>query len=334
MTSIAITGGAGFVGSQLGYAFHNLGYQVKLIDNMSYGKLDNLLIDGKTFGEFIGMDIRSPNLVNVFKDVDYVFHFAAIAPLPECQTFPYGAIDNNVSGTANVLEAARLNGVKKVIFASTSAIYENNSKFPLEESDETKPSLIYATTKKQSEQLCESFNKCYGLDYTILRFFNVYGPHQDFRRKQPPLIGYIIKQLLLDEKPILHSDGEQKRDYIYIDDVVSICKEVMTDPKSSREVFNVASGNAYSVKEIYEIIARRMDKSIHPVYRSSSLFWDKYPNLKEGKLPLKEEILEKEVNKFSLGSNQKAKEILGWAPLISLEEGLNRSVDYAVTLGV
>ena len=196
MSKILITGGAGFVGSQLGYILHKKGHDIVLLDNMLYGRLDNLVVNNEFFGEFIGMDIRSKELFNVMRNVDYVFHFAGIAPLPDCQTNPYQAIDINVAGTANVLEAARFNGVKKVIFSSTSAIYENNKSFPTSEQDDTLPYLIYSTSKKQAEMLCYSFFKTYGLNVIALRFFNVYGPHQDMKRKHPPFIGYIIKELL------------------------------------------------------------------------------------------------------------------------------------------
>ena len=127
---ILITGGAGFIGSQLGFRLFNEGHDVLLLDNMSYGHEDNLTIDGKTFGTFIKSDVRDKgDMMKYTKGVDCVFHFAGIAPLPDCQIDPYNAVDVNVSGTANVLEASRINGVKRVVFASTSAIYENNEKF-------------------------------------------------------------------------------------------------------------------------------------------------------------------------------------------------------------
>ena len=227
MAKILITGGAGFIGSQLGFHLGAQGHEIILLDNMSYGRLDNLLIGGKLFGNFIGMDIRSKKIFEVMKGVDYVFHFAGIAPLPDCQSDPYHAIDINVAGTANILEAARYNGVKRVVFSSTSAIYENNSKFPCSESDKVSPYLIYSNSKLQSEMLCKSYVETYGLDVVMLRFFNVYGPHQDMARKQPPLIGYVIRELYNDNRPVLHSDGSQRRDYVYTQDVIDLCQLVM-----------------------------------------------------------------------------------------------------------
>ena len=168
MAKILITGGAGFLGSQLGYQLHTQGHQVILLDNMSYGRLDNLLINGEFFGEFYGADIRSKKVFEIMNDVDYVFHFAGIAPLPDCQSNPYDAIDTNVAGTVNILDAARFNGVKRVIFSSTSAIYEDNTSFPCTEDDEVSPYLVYPSSKLQSEMLCKSYAKTYGLDVVIV----------------------------------------------------------------------------------------------------------------------------------------------------------------------
>lgn len=331
MSKILITGGAGFIGSQLGYQLDKEGHDVILLDNMSYGRLDNLVINGKTFATFVGMDIRNKDIYSIMEGIDYVFHLAGIAPLPDCQSDPYSAIDVNVSGTANVLDAARYHGVKRVIFSSTSAVYENNQKFPCTEKDDVSPSLIYPNTKLQSEMLCKSYVDTYGLDIVILRFFNVFGPHQDLKRRHPPLIGYIIRELFYNRTPILHSNGLQERDYVYTQDVIDLCKIVMTKENIASEVFNVASGETYSVRDIYKIIAEYMNKDIEPIYNDATEFWNKYPSLYDGQLTLKKEILEKEVNKYALGSNEKAKKI-GWIPKVSMKKGLQNSVDYAIKL--
>jgi UDP-glucose 4-epimerase len=334
MAKILITGGAGFIGSQLGYKLYNDGHEVILLDNMSFGHKDNLIINGKKFGTFILDDIRNKSLFNHCKGVDYVYHLAGIAPLPNCQENPYNAVDINVAGTANVLEASRVNGVKRVIFASTSAIYENNKQTPFLESDKTSPDLIYATTKMQCEALCNSFTQTYGIETVILRFFNVYGPHQDFQRKQPPLTGYLIKEFILGNTPILHSDGYQKRDYVYIDDLLELCEIVMTHKDASGETFNVSSGKAISVREIVDIISSNFKNAKKPIYREAHKFWDKYPKLFGGKYPLKKQRLEAEVKKFSLGSTNKSKQILNWEAKTNFEEGFKVSVEYAKKIGL
>lgn len=330
---ILITGAAGFIGSQLGYYLNNLGYEVSLLDNLSFGFKNNLEIDGKTFGTFILDDIRSDKFEDYLDGVDTVFHFAAIAPLPVCQTNPKEAFDNNVSGWANVLEACRKKKIRKIVFASTSALYENNTSFPAKEEDVVSPHLTYSITKKHGEDLAHSYSKLYGMNITILRFFNCYGPHHDFRRKSPPLIAYIIKCMMKDEVPILHSNGEQKRDYIYVSDVCKMCKISIDDPNSDNETFNVASGNVISMNDIYKKISSLMGKNIVPIFREPILLWDKYAELNKGRV-FKQEYIEKETNKYCVGSNDKARNILKWEPEITFDEGIKLTVEYAVKKGL
>jgi UDP-glucose 4-epimerase len=332
MAKIVIAGGAGFIGSQLGKSLVDDGHDVLLLDNMSYGYLDNLIIDGKTFCRFLGLDVRSPDLVKQFANVDCVFHFAGISALPVCQEKPLYAMDVNVGGTANVLEAARLAGVRRVVFASTAAIYENNTRFPTKESDPVCPSLTYAVSKFQAEQLCRSYGELYGMEVVTMRYFNVYGPHQDFMRLSPPLMSYLIRELLHERQPVLHSDGTQQRDCIYVDDVNRLNKLCMLHPRAPGEVFNVGSGVATSVREVFALIAKAMDSRLTPVYRPATHFWDAYPNLFQGKYPLKPEAIEKEVRKYSLCDPSKAQELLGWRAEVSIEEGLERTARYAMKL--
>jgi len=332
MSKILITGGAGFIGSQLGYKLYKKNHEIILLDNMSFGHEDNLIIDGKKFGHFILDDIRNKKMIDHCKNVDYIFHFAGIAPLPNCQENPYEAVDVNVAGTANVLEAARINGVKRVIFASTSAIYENNKATPFKESDDVTPDLIYATTKLQCEKLCNSLSSVYGMEIVMLRFFNVYGPHQDFKRKQPPLTGYLMKEFISGGVPVLHSDGHQRRDYVYIDDLTEMCEVVMNHKNAPGEIFNVCSGEAISVRDIVKEIASNFDVTKEPIYQEAHKFWDNYPKLFSGKYPLTKERLVEEVKKFSLGSTEKSEKILQWKAKISPKEGFKNSVNHARSL--
>jgi len=329
---IVITGGAGFIGSQLGYRLHNDGHDVILVDDMSFGYKDNLEINGKTFGTFIKADVRSPIMGNILANVDYVFHFAGISSLPVCQQDPYSAVDINVGGTVNILEHSRRNGVKRVIFASTSAIYENNINFPSDETNNVAPDLVYATSKLQAEHSCRVYSNSYNLDVVIIRYYNVYGPHQDFRRLSPPLTGYILRELLLGNIPVLHSTGDQRRDYVYVDDVNDLNMLCMTHVNAPGNIFNAASGEAFSVKTIYSILAQALQSDIEPVFHTASKFWDKYPDLFEGPYPLKSIRLEKEVNKFTLGSYQKAKALLGWSPKMPFLLGLKTTADFAKSM--
>lgn len=332
MKKILITGAAGFIGSQLAYDLHQQGHQLILIDDMSFGYEDNLIINGQTFGEFHKLDIRKPEIEPLFNDVDTVFHFAGISALPVNQENPYYAIDVNVAGTANVLEMARRNNVRRVVFASTSAIYENNTSYPNREDDLVNPNLVYSTSKLQAELLCKSYYKTYGLEVAIIRYYNVYGPHQDFKRVSPPFTSYVIRELLNNRQPILHSSGDQKRDYVYVDDINSLNKICMDHPNAPGEIFNAASEKNYSVKEIYSMLAKSLNSDIQPIYREAGKFWDKYPKLFEGHYPLPLNMIEKEVNKYTLGSAEKAKKLLGWEAKMNIETGLEITANYAMSL--
>jgi UDP-glucose 4-epimerase len=326
---ILITGGAGFIGSQIGYHLQSLGNEVTLLDNMSYGHYDNLTHNGTKIGNFVEKDVRALDS-NDLRGIESVIHMAGIAPLPDCQIDPYNAMDNNLGGTINLLESCRLAGVKKVVFASTSAIYENCHKTPFcEDSVESEPNLIYAMSKRQCEMVCKSFCEVYGMNVVMLRFFNVYGPHQDFRRKQPPLMGYITKCLLEKEQPTFFSDGHQKRDYVYVDDLVAMVTTCLHRDDLSGEIFNVSSGCAYSVREIYDIFRKHFEGGHEPRFEKAVNFWDKYPRLFDGEYKISLDRIEKEVNKYSLGSYEKAESKLGWKPKVSLCEGIENIVKFA-----
>eukprot|EP00759_Apiculatamorpha_spiralis_P015459 PhF_6_TR22199/c0_g1_i1/m.31328/K01784/galE, GALE; UDP-glucose 4-epimerase len=331
---IMITGGAGFIGSQLGWRLHLEGHDVILMDNLFSGNRDNLEVNGKKFGTFIRADIRDTNIIPLFQGVDVIFHFAAISALPTCQEKAPLAYDINTAGLTNVLEAARINGVRRVIFSSTSAVYESNTRMPCREDDEATPTLIYSLSKLHGEHICAAYRKTYGLDIVVLRFFNVYGPHQDFRRLSPPYTSYVVRELLNGRTPVLHSTGEQKRDYVYIDDLARLAQLVMTSPAASGETFNVASNVSISVNEIFRIVRKAVGekaKGIEPKYAPADAFWAKYKGLYTGRGSMKKEILIKEVEKYTQGDYAKAKALLGWEPQVTMEEGLKNMVEYVRT---
>ncbi len=327
MVKYLITGCAGLIGSSLAQRLYKEGHELVLIDNLSHGYVKNLIIDNKLPGEFHALDIRSKEIYKLFEGVDCVFHLAAISSLPECQSNPGEAMSVNVAGTANVLEAARRAKVRRVIFASTSAIYENNTKFPCKEEDEVSPIIIYSLSKWMGEKLCNAFIKSYGMEITITRYYNVYGPHQDIKRKHPAFVGYAIREALAKRTPVFHSDGEQKRDYVYLDDVNELNILCATHPKAANNIFNVCSGRPYSVKEIYSIIKKIIKGAPEPKYQKANKFWEKYSELKLG-YALNDKMVEKEVNKFTLGSTKKAEKILKWKAKVSIDEGMKKTMDY------
>lgn len=326
---IMITGAAGFIGSQLAHKLWQDKVDLILVDNFSYGKLDNLEFEDHNFtDEIIRMDIRDRDgIANLLKDgdVDYIYNIAGIAPLPDCQTNPQEAIDVNVTGTVNLLECARKYGVKKFILASTNAMYENETEFPTVEDNFNLPTLIYPNTKYVAERFCESYCKTYGMNVTCLRFSNVYGPHIDCLRKQPPFVAYMIRELYYDRTPIFHSDGNQRRDYIYVDDLIRLA--ILAQKGEGFDCINVSSNKNYSVNEMYDIASKIMNKNIQAKYADDAHYWEQYPELYTGAYPIKNEILAHEINKYSLCDNTYAKEKYDWKPEISMEEGLRRVIE-------
>ncbi len=326
---ILITGAAGFIGSQLAYRLYKSDYKIVLIDNFSYGYEDNLYFDDHDFtNEVIKLDIRDKDgIKSIFEkyNFDIVYNFAGIAPLPDCQLNPTEAVDVNVNGFVNILENARIFGCKNVIQASTNALYENEKTFPTTEDNYTHPSLIYPTTKHAAESFARAYCSSYGMNVTCLRFVNVYGPHIDCLRKQPPFIAYMIRELYYNRTPIFHSDGNQRRDYIYVDDLLDLA--VLVQKSKGFLSLNVSSNQNYSVNELFSMTKKIMNKNITCIYADDKHYWQNYKGLFEGKYIISMDILNHEINKETLCSNQLAYQKFKWRPMVSMEEGLTRVVE-------
>ena len=328
---ILVTGAAGFIGVQLWHTLWKRGDEVVGIDNFSYGNPDNLKFDDHDFGaEVRRMDIRDKaGMLALFEaeKFDVVYNIAGIAPLPDCQSDPVQAIEVNTLGLVNLLEAGRRTGIKQLVQASTNAMYENETEFPTVEGKFNPPTLIYPNTKYCGERFAQSFADTYGMTVTCLRFANVYGPHIDCLRKQPPFVGYMIRELYYDRTPEFHSDGNQRRDYIYVDDLIALALRVVEHPQKGFDAVNVSSNQSYSVRELYAIANRLMGKNIEAKYCPSSHYWAKYPELYGGAYGIKPEILDHEVNKFSQCDNTHAREVYGWQPQVDIETGLGRVIE-------
>ena len=330
--NILITGAAGFIGSQLAYKFIKENHNVTLIDNMSYGHKDNLMFDNIDLTtNLIEIDIRDRcALESLFADMnfDYVYNIAGIAPLPDCQSDPCEAIDVNVNGFVNILELSRTFGVKTVIQASTNAMYENCTKFPTSEDNFPLPTLIYPNTKYCAERFAQSYCDTYGMNVCCVRFANVYGPHVDCLRKQPPFVGYLIRELYYDRTPVFHSNGKQSRDYVYVDDLTDLLEKVQSC--KGFDTVNCSNNKSYSVRDIYDIAQNIMNKHIPAEYVDSSNYWKKYPELYIGSYSIKPEVLDHEVNKYSLCNNTHGFTKYNWKPKIGIEEGMKRMIEYTV----
>ena len=274
------------------------------------------------------MDIRDrEGISELLKagDVDYIYNIAGIAPLPDCQSNPQEAIDVNLTGFVNILENARKYGVKKVIQASTNAMYENETTFPTVEDNFAVPTLIYPNTKYCAERFAESFCRTYNMNVTCIRFANVYGPHIDCLRKQPPFVAYMIRELYYDRTPVFHSDGNPRRDYIYVDDLIDLA--IAVQQGEGFDAVNCSSMKNYSVNEMYQVACEIMGKQITPEYASDAHYWEKYPELFEGAYQIKESILKDEINKYSLCDNSHAKKQYGWSPKVDIKEGLKKVIE-------
>ncbi len=318
---ILITGAAGGIGSTLGYNLNKNGHELILVDNLRNGYIENLTIDGEEFGSFHNIDINSEDFHElVLSELpDAIVHLAAITSLPDCEVNYRECIRCNVEGTASVLGAARASGIERVIFASTSAVYENTilKEGGFLESDEINPRLFYSLSKKMSEEICKSFSENYGMNIVTLRFFNVFGPRQDIHRKSPPLINYLTRELVNGESPILHSDGNQSRDYVHVNDVVDLIEKCLNGTEIKDYItLNVSTCTLTSVHEILESVKSgiNLDKDVPAIYRNPDRLWDSYGDLFEGKYPLKKSVVEKETLKKSLGNNYLSKKTLNWNP--------------------
>jgi UDP-glucose 4-epimerase len=301
MKTVLITGVAGFIGSNLAVKLLGLNeYNVIGIDNLSYGVKEQIP-KGVTFHQ---LDVRDKNIYPIFKNVDFVFHFAAKNCINDCQLSPVETADINVTGSTNVFEASRLANVKKVIYAESSALYEGSLTFPTPEWD-VKPQSFYALSKQASMIFAEGYKQFYNMNFTALRYFCVYGPRQDYRRTIPPVFSSFIIRLLKHEIPIIYGTGEKRRDFIHVDDINDFHVRCINDFKTDGKVFNLGSGKNYSVNEIYKIISNALLSHQEPSYQ---------PDLPGEALA-------------NLADISEAKKI-GWSPKIDLETGLKSSIAF------
>jgi UDP-glucose 4-epimerase len=297
---VLITGAAGFIGSNLSRHLLDRGYAVTAIDNLSSGTLENL--DPRV--DFRQADIRDERMASLLAGADAVFHLAAKTSLPDCMNHPQDAASVNVLGTVNVLEAAREAGVAKFVYADTSAEYEGIHQFPTPE-DILRPISVYAASKHGGATFCESYRELYGMNMTVLRYFNVYGPAQDWRRVVPPVMSSFIIRMLHGERPEIYGTGEKRRDFIYVDDVNEFHLLVLENPASNGRVFNVGTGTNYSVNQIYELVESKLQTGLQPVYKPD--------------LPGEAEI--------TLADITESKR-LGWQPEFDIRMGLDRTIRY------
>jgi len=301
-----VTGGAGFIGSHIVERLVKEGGDVIVLDNLSTGKMENL-INVINDIDFIEGDIRDLDLLlSITKGVDYIFHESALTSVIESVENPLRCNEINVNGTLNVVWASLKNGVKKIIYASSSAVYGDNLILPKKEDMKVEPISPYAISKYVGELYLKFFHDVYNLDIVSLRYFNVYGPRQDPFSPYSAVIPKFITSLLKDEPPTIYGDGNQTRDFIFVEDVVSANILALKKNNLKSKVYNIAGGRKVKIIELYKLINKILGKNIEPIYAP----------------PRKGEI------KDSFADISLARNELGFEPKFSLEEGLKKTIEW------
>lgn len=299
-----VTGGAGFIGSHLAEALVRQGHRVRVLDNFSSGKEENLSTIGDRI-EVIRGDIRDPGAVaRAVEGMAWVFHQAAAASVPRSVEDPRGVNDTNVAGTLNVLLASREAGVGRVIYAASSSAYGESLKLPKHEGMPTDVRSPYAASKVAGEDYCKAFYRVYGLETVSLRYFNVFGPRQDPDSPYAAVIPLFITALLDGREPQIYGDGEQTRDFTYVTNAVEANLLAAEAERVPGTVINIACGRRYSLNDLLERLARITGVTVEPV---------RVP-------PRPGDVL------HSKADISAARHLLGYEPVVSFEEGLERTV--------
>lgn len=298
--SVLITGVAGFVGSNLADRLVKEGYSVAGVDDLSAGILEQVPKEV----DFHQADIRSKEMFSHLKGIHVVFHFAAKNCVSDCQNHPYETADVNILGSLNVFDAARDAGVKRIVYAESSAIYEGTGILPTPETDFT-PQTYYAITKAADHLFARAYQQFFGLEMVGLRYFNVYGPRQDYRRAVPPVMSAFIIKLLTHRKALIFGDGTKRRDFVHVDDVNDFHLLCLESEAVVNRVFNLGSGTNHSIREIYDLVCEILGLEMEPQ------FLPEVP----GEAPA------------NLGDIAQACSV-GWEPRTKLREGLAGMVEY------
>ncbi|MDD1699566.1 MAG: SDR family oxidoreductase [Methanoregula sp.] len=258
-----VTGGAGFIGSHIVEAIAE-SHEVIIIDNFSSGKQENLSMFAEGVSSIRGSITDLPLLNDVFQGADGIFHLGAIASVARSVNNPVATHETNLTGTLNVLLAARDCGVKKVVFSSSSAIYGDEPTLPKREDMQPVPLSPYAVSKLAAEYYCNVFSELYGVKTVSLRYFNVFGPRQDPHSEYAAVIPKFITRLLNNKPPLIFGDGKQTRDFVYVKDVVRV--NLLAMDSSATGIYNVGSGQSIDLNTLARRIAAIMKVNLSPVY--------------------------------------------------------------------
>ena len=311
MASYLVTGGAGFIGSHLAEELIRRGNRVRIVDNLITGKRHNL--DHLPDADFLEGDLADADVARRAVDgMDYVLHQAAIPSVPRSVKDPVTSNRANIDASLNVLVAARDAGVRRVVYAGSSSAYGNTPTLPKREDMPANPLSPYALQKLVAEQYGQMFTRLYGLETVTIRYFNVFGPRQDPGSPYSGVISLFSTALLEGRQPVIYGDGEQTRDFTYIANVVDGVLRACEAADASGEVINVATGGRVSLNELLRTMNRIVGTNIEAVYREP----------REGDV------------RDSQADISKAGRLLGYTPLVNLEDGLRRTLDWCRTLAL
>lgn len=310
-TKVLITGGAGFIGSNIARALLRKKYSVTILDNLSTGRLQNVA-DIKKQIQFVRGDIRNLPLVQkTMRGADYVLHQAALPSVPRSINNPLASHDANVNGTFNVLLAARDQKVKKVVLASSSSIYGNRKNYGLrkviKKCEVMKPMPLspYAVNKLIGEEYAKVFAHIFKVPTVCLRYFNVFGPYQNPDSEYAAVIPKFIRLLMRGDQPTIYGDGSQSRDFTYIDNVVNANILAMLSKKAIHgETLNIACGESTTLLQVTRLVAKELQKKLKP----------KFGPIRAGDV------------KSSLADIAKAKKYIGYVPHVQFDEGLRKTI--------
>lgn len=302
---LLVTGGAGFIGSHLVEALVDGGHKVVVLDDLSGGNKKNLAaVKGKI--TFVEGDVRDGRAVKkAMAGCEGVFHLAAIASVPYSIEHPLETHEVNVMGTLSVLLAAKEAGVRRVVVASSAAVYGSEPGLPKRESSPLEPQSPYALQKLAAEKYALLFNELYGVEAVALRFFNVYGPRQDPGSPYSGVISKFVAALKEGKQPVIFGDGSATRDFVFVKDVVKACVKAMEEKKAAGQVFNIATGTQVSVKELFDTVKELLGISVKPKFKPS----------RPGDVPR------------SVADVSAARKVLGFAPETSLRDGLAVTIE-------
>lgn len=306
MATYLVTGGAGFIGSNVVGELVRRGETVRALDNLATGHIENLAsVKGKI--EWHEADIRNLEMIRPdFEGVDYIIHLAAIPSVPRSVEDPLTSNAVNIDGTLNVLLAARDAGARRVVFSASSAAYGDHPALPRVESQEPRPLSPYALTKLAGEYYCKIFTQVYGLETVSLRYFNIFGPHQSPDSAYSGVLSLFISAYVNGETPTILGDGEQSRDFTYVENAVDATLRACTAPKASGQVINVGTGQRHTLNGTINILNKIFDRQVTPHYG-----------------PVRAGDVQHSHAEISL-----ARKLLGYEPAVRFEEGLRRTVDW------